>query len=239
MSSTASSDPVFAGGGRVRPLTVMRSPTARRMRLAVDPRDGIVRLTVPRRASLRAAIDWAQGQRAWIEAALDKLPCGRPLANGGLLPWQGGSLTIDWRECHPRRPRIDGDYLLVGGPEEMLSTRVLRWARREAAALLDAETRALAANAGIAVGRVSVGDPRTRWGSCSASGDIRYAWRLILTPPEVRRAIVAHEVAHRLHMHHGPEFHAAVEELLGEDPAPASRWLKTHGAALYWIGRTD
>lgn len=239
MSSTASSEPVFAGGGRIRPLTVRRSPTARRMRLAVDPRDGVVWLTLPRRASLRAGVDWAEGQRAWVEAALAKLPGGRPLGDGAVLPWQGAALTIAWDPRGRRTPRIEGDRLRVGGPAEMVGTRVLRWARREAGTLFEAETRALAARAGVAVGRVSVGDPRTRWGSCSAAGDIRYAWRLIFAPPEVRHAIVAHEVAHRLHMHHGPAFHAAAAELLGADPAPALRWLKVHGAGLHWIGRGD
>jgi predicted metal-dependent hydrolase len=89
----------------------------------------------------------------------------------------------------------------------------------------------------VTVGRVSIGDPRARWGSCSASGDIRYSWRLILAPKEVREATVAHEVAHRLHMDHSPAFHAAVVKLLGRDPAPENRWLRAHGAALYWLGR--
>ena len=85
--------------------------------------------------------------------------------------------------------------------------------------------------------RIGVGDARSRWGSCSTGGDIRYSWRLILAPPEVRRATVAHEVAHRLHMNHGPDFHAAVAHLFGRDPAPERRWLREHGAALHAIGR--
>jgi predicted metal-dependent hydrolase len=55
----------------------------------------------------------------------------------------------------------------------------------------------------------------------------------------VREATVAHEVAHRLHMDHGPRFHAAVAALLGRDPAAEIAWLRTHGAALYWLGRVS
>src|SRR3546814_5691061 len=94
-----------------------------------------------------------------------------------------------------------------------------------------------AGRAGFIVSQVTVGDPRGRWGSCAASGAIRYSWRLILAPDHVRRATVAHEVAHRLHMDHGPAFHAAAARILGDDPAPARAWLRTHGAALHWIGR--
>ncbi|MBR7518504.1 DUF45 domain-containing protein, partial [Mycobacterium tuberculosis] len=80
--------------------------------------------------------------------------------------------------------------------------RVEAWLRREALRLLSADTADYAARAGVTVARVAVGDPRGRWGSCAASGAIRYSWRLALAPAAVRRATAAHEVAHRLHMNH-------------------------------------
>lgn len=235
--STASSDLTFTGGGHVRSLTVRRSALARRMRLAVDPRDGAVKLTLPRRAALGPALKWAESQRAWVEQALAKLPASQPLGLGSVVPFEGQPLTIEWRAGTPRTVRREGDRLVLGGPEEMIGSRVLRWLRAEAARRLEAETRVVAARAGVTVGRVRVGDPRSRWGSCSASGDIAYSWRLILMPPAVREATVVHEVAHRLHMHHGPEFHAAVERLLGRAPKSERAWLKAHGAAVHRLGR--
>lgn len=236
MSSIAS----FEGGGRVRPLTVLRSANARRMKLAVDPRDGTVRLTLPTRASLRAGVDWVEGHRRWIETSLDRLPPAVPFRPGASLPLQGRNVTIDWHPAHGRVVRHEGDRLLVGGPVELLPARLARWLRARALELLAAETAEFAASAEVTVGRVAVNDPRGRWGSCSASGDIRYSWRLILAPPEVRRATVAHEVAHRLHMHHGPAFHAEVKRLLGGRAPVAERaWLKLHGAALHWVGREE
>jgi predicted metal-dependent hydrolase len=86
------------------------------------------------------------------------------------------------------------------------------------------------------VARVGVGDPLSRWGSCSSSGGIRYSWRLILAPDWVRRATVAHEVAHRVHMNHSPAFHALVADLLGADPKPARSWLRSNGPLLHRIG---
>jgi predicted metal-dependent hydrolase len=132
--------------------------------------------------------------------------------------------------------RID-QVIHVGGPLEALSARLLRYLKRESLLLLAAETRAIAGQAAITVARIGVGDPRSRWGSCSGTGDIRYSWRLILAPDFVRRATVAHEVAHRIHMNHGPDFHALAAQLHGADPAPARRWLKLNGAALHWFGR--
>ncbi|MDB5687532.1 MAG: hypothetical protein JWR77_2121, partial [Rhizorhabdus sp.] len=102
---------------------------------------------------------------------------------------------------------------------------------------LDAETRRFGELAGVTIGIVAIGDPRARWGSCSSTGDIRYSWRLILAPPAVLESTVVHEVAHRLHMDHSPDFHAAVRRLLGRDPIAERAWLRAHGSALYWLGR--
>ena len=234
--SSASSDLIFAGGGRTRPLTVRRSAAARGFRLSVDPRDGTVRLSLPARAALRPALTWAEGKRGWVEDALAALPRARPIVAGGTIPYEGREVTVEWREGAPRRVTVGDGQLLVGGPADALAARVLRWLRAQALARLEAETRAFAARAGVTVGTVGVGDPRSRWGSCSGSGDIRYSWRLILAPPSVLEATVAHEVAHRLHMHHGPTFHAAVADLLGREPAAERRWLRTHGPSLYWLG---
>lgn len=235
--STAPSEPRFAGGARVARLTVRRSARARRVRLAVDPRDGAVRLTLPVRASLPKALVWAESKRAWIEAALAALAVPSPIGDGASVPFEGRELGIRWDAGAPRIVRLDCDSLIVGGPEDHAGPRVLRWLRARALARLDEETRAFAGRAGVAVGRVGVGDPRTRWGSCSANGDIRYSWRLIMAPPEVLEATVAHEVAHRLHMHHGPTFHAAVATLLGREPIAERAWLRAHGARLQAIGR--
>ncbi|ARS28133.1 M48 family metallopeptidase [Sphingomonas sp. KC8] len=210
---------------------------AKALRLAVDPRDGTVRLTMPKRAALRHALDWVESKRGWIEAALARLPEGALLVPGGEAPFEGRMRRIDWQEGAPRAVRLDEDRFVLGGPRDTVAARLLRWMRAEALVRLDAETRAVADRAGVTVAGVAVGDPRARWGSCSSSGDIRYSWRLVLAPVAVREATVAHEVAHRLHMDHSPAFHAAVHRLLGRDPAPERAWLRTHGAALYWLGR--
>ncbi|MET0269027.1 MAG: SprT family zinc-dependent metalloprotease [Sphingomonas sp.] len=206
------------------------------MRLTVDPRDGAVRLTLPPRAALRPALAWVEGKRDWIEGVLATLPASQAITPGGTVPFEGGALAIDWRAGGSRTPTREGDRLHLGGAVASVEARVLRWLRAEAAHVLEAETRAFGARAGVTIGRVSVGDPRARWGSCSARGDIRYSWRLILAPPAVREATVAHEVGHRLHMNHGPAFHAAVRDLLGRDPAAERAWLRAHGASLHRLG---
>ena len=217
-------------------VTLRESARARRLRLGVDPRSGGIILTIPRRASRRRALAWAAEQREWIAERLAALPRPAPIIAGASIPFRGVDRRIDWAADRPRRIALDGERLIVGGPLEGLEARVSRWLKAEARALLAAETREFATPIGAAFTRVGVGDPVSRWGSCSSSGTVRYSWRLILAPDFVRRATVAHEVAHLVHLNHGPQFHALVARVLGEDPKPARAWLRRHGAALHRVG---
>lgn len=218
-------------------IDIVRNPRARRMKLAFDPASGRVRLVLPRRAAIGPALAWAEEHRGWIAEQCAKLPPARPFVSGATVPFAGEDKRLDWRETAPRTPRVEGDRIVAGGPIDGLDQRVLRWLKREAARLLAAETHEYAVKAGVTIARVGVGDTRSRWGSCSSSGAIRYSWRLILAPAWVRRATVAHEVAHRIHMDHSPAFHALVARLYEADPTPARRWLKANGAGLHWYGR--
>jgi len=222
-----------------RGIEVVRHARARCMRLAVDPRDGRIRLTLPPRASLKKGLAWAEEQSGWIAAQQARLPEMRPLTPGAYFPLAGRETEIVSVPSAPRTPKLDGGTLICGGPREGLERRVERWLRAEALRVLSAETAEYAERAGVIVTRVSVGDPRGRWGSCASSGAIRYSWRLILAPDFVRRATVAHEVAHRIHMNHSPVFHRLVAELYEADPGPARAWLRRNGAGLHWIGRCN
>ena len=218
---------------------VVRHARARSLKLSLDPVTGRARLTLPRRAALQPALAWAQGKADWLAAQRARLPSARPFVDGATIPFGDEMLTISWIPGPRRSALREGDRLLLQGPAETIGRRVGLWLRREALALLSRETAEIAAMAGVAVTRVAVGDPRGRWGSCAGTGVIRYSWRLILAPGFVRRATVAHEVAHRVHMNHGPAFHALAASLFGDDPAPARTWLRQHGAGLHWVGRSS
>lgn len=216
---------------------VIRHARARGWRLRVDPATGRVRLTVPARGALKPALAWAAGQGAWIAAARTAVPASRPFTDGAAVPFGDEALTIAWSAAAPRAVAREGDRLVAGGPAEHLGRRIEAWLRARALDLLADDTRHYAALAGVTVTQVTVGDPRARWGSCSGDGAVRYSWRLVCAPAAVRRQVAAHEVAHRVHMDHGPAFHALVRRLYGTDPGPARAWLREHGAALHRLGR--
>lgn len=227
--------------GRELPVIAERRAGARGIRLRADPVQGAVRISLPARGGVAEAVALIAGHQAWLAEQVSRWPRPRPFAPGALIPFDGAELRIDWAETHPRTPRLTQDALSVGGPLVSLPARVQRWLGATALADLSAATHEIAADIGKSVAAVGIGDPRGRWGSCiqdKAGGRIRYSWRLILAPAAVRRHIVAHEVAHLVHANHGPDFYALLARLDGNQ-AMSRTWLKRHGAALHWVGRSE
>lgn len=232
-SDFAPEGPHIRIGDEAWPVRVVRHAQSRRYRLVFDGARGELRLTVPRRASERAALKWASEQQAWLAEQLGKAALPVVVGPGVPVPVFGVERRIDWAPTAPRAIRLDGESLSVGGPAETVGWRVERWLKGQALELMERESREIAAAAGLSAGRVAVGDPRSRWGSCTHDGDLRYSWRLVMAPDHVRRATVAHEVAHLRHMDHSAAFHALVDELHDGDVAAARSWLRREGRGLH------
>lgn len=223
-------------GQRQIAVRVTHRPQARRMTLRLERQKQALALTLPPHVSLAKGLAWVKTKSSWITGQLDQRPAGQAIEPGMTISVGGETLLLDWSPAHRRAIRRAGDRLEAGGPRDLLAARVMRWLRAEARAVLTRETAEFARRAGVTVRQVGVGDPVSRWGSCTADGSIRYSWRLILAPHDVMIATVAHEVAHRVHMNHSPEFHALVATILRKDPQPERRWLRQNGALLHRFG---
>jgi len=229
--STGRSEPLTLAG-LAWPVELQVNPRARHLRLRLDERRGVLRLTCPPRIGRRAALDWASGQRDWVEFQLSQVEAEQLLLPGSIVPLNGEEVRLEWRPGLSRQVRKEDGILWCGGPLEGFDRRIARWFRAEALRLLSNEAAAMATRANVTIAAVSVGDATTRWGSCSASGRIRFNVRLLFAPPEVRRYVVAHEVAHRRHMDHGAAFHALETQLFGGPVGPARSALRRVGPGL-------
>jgi predicted metal-dependent hydrolase len=89
-----------------------------------------------------------------------------------------------------------------------------------------------AAAMGVRVRRISIRDQNSRWGSCSSQGALSFSWRLIMAPSFVLDYVAVHEVAHLVHMNHGPKFWRLVLSHCSQ-AKPARDWLKRHGGELH------
>jgi predicted metal-dependent hydrolase len=219
------------------PIEIKPVRSARRLRLRFDESKGTLKLTCPIRTSRPAALAWALDQREWIEAQVARSLPSEPLDAGAVVPIEGRDVRIVWIESKPRTPRMVGNELHCGGPEPGLARRVESFLKAMALKTMSAEVAEFAELANVTPGRVTVGDAGTRWGSCSSSGAIRLSWRLILAPPQVRRYVVAHEVAHLAHLNHGPQFKVLEAKLFGPGVAEAKAMLRRVGPRLRRVAR--
>jgi predicted metal-dependent hydrolase len=219
------------------PVVIRPMPSARRLRLRFDEIRGVLKLTCPKRMSERTALAWAAEQRGWVEAQMARAMPAEPFLPGSAIPVEGQEVQLTWIEGEARTPRLVGQELVCGGPREAFSKRIESFLRRHALTTLSREAAEFAGKAGVAVRAVSIGDASTRWGSCSAERRIRFSWRLILAPPEARRYVVAHEVAHLVHLNHGSRFKALEAKLFDGDIDAARASLRLVGPRLKRIGR--
>ena len=84
---------------------------------------------------------------------------------------------------------------------------------------------------GVTYGKVTIRSQKTRWGSCSARGNLNFNCLLMLTPPEVQDYVLVHELAHRIEMNHSPRFWKIVENVL-PDYKRRKQWLRKEGTLL-------
>ena len=238
MSSTDRSEALFRHEDLPLPVEIRGVRGARRMRLRLDEKRGLLKLTGPLRMNRKAALEWAAEQREWVDTQVGAMLPPEPFVPGAIIPLEGRDALLDWNAAASRIPTFDGDRIMCGGPQDGFARRIESFLKRRALDALSGETSEIARRAGVTLRAVAVGDADTRWGSCSSSGRIRYSWRLILAPPEVRRYVVAHEVAHLVHMDHGPKFKALERELFEGDAKSARLLLRRIGSRLKRIGRT-
>lgn len=239
MSSTGRSESLLYHEDLPLPVEIRGVRGARGLRLRLDQRRNLLKLTGPVRMNRKAALAWAAEQRAWVHEQLESLLPHEPFVPGAFVPVEGVDRLLAWWEAEPRTPRLERERLVAGGPRPGYARRIELFLKRHALDVLSRETADIAVPAGLSPSSVAVGDAETRWGSCSSDRRIRYSWRLILAPPAARRYVVAHEVAHLAHMNHGPEFKALERQLFGGDPAPARALLRRLGPRLKRIGRGD
>jgi predicted metal-dependent hydrolase len=236
MWSTARSEAALEAALPV-PIEIRPMRGARRLRLRFDEASGTLKLTCPARTSRRKALAWALDQRDWIETQLARAEPAEPFVDGATVPVEGREVRIEHAASHPRTPQLDDGVLRVGGPEAGLSRRIEIYLRKRSLDVMSREVAEYAEAAGVPASGVTVGDAGTRWGSCSSAGRIRLSWRLILAPPHVRRFVVAHEVAHLVHLDHSPRFKALEARLYGDGLASAKADLRRVGPRLRRIGR--
>lgn len=85
---------------------------------------------------------------------------------------------------------------------------------------------------GVSYGRITIRNQKTRWGSCSAKGNLNFNCLLMLTPNEVIDYVVVHELCHRKEMNHSKAFWSEVEKVI-PNYRKLRKWLSDEGHSIF------
>ncbi len=209
---------------------IRRSARARRFSLRISNVDGAVKLTLPKRAAMRDALNFLNRQEGWLRKNLAARPTAILPEFGGQFRFRGADLEI--RHTQGRSIHITDGSIHVPGKPDRLGAKLRGFCRVKARTQLVENAQFYAERLGKPLGKITLRDTRSRWGSCSSEGNLMFSWRLIMAPPEVLDYVVAHEVAHMVEMNHSADFWRLVESILPEYK-PQRRWLKENGASLH------
>jgi predicted metal-dependent hydrolase len=129
----------------------------------------------------------------------------------------------------------EGDLIVLrlGQRDRRDPARVIAdWCRQRAREAIDRAIDDHAPALAVTPARITLRDPRTRWGSASREHRLSFSWRLILAPPEALETVVVHELAHLRVFGHGPAFWELVASRR-PDHATWRRWLRQHAYELH------
>ena len=222
-------------GARHVRLWLVPNRRARRYILRLRP-DGAARVTIPRGGSAAEARRFAERNAAWLEKQFLR-QATRPSAAktwpaGTEIFFRGERVRLEFEaNGEGGTIRFGSEIVRFGGPGGDLRPAVERHLWRLAARELPGRVLELAALHEAPVGRVTVRDQRSRWGSCSRAGTVSLNWRLVQAPVFVRDYIILHELAHLREMNHSQRFWREVA-LLCPDFTAAEKWLKQHSELL-------
>ncbi len=214
--------------GRVFQVDIRRHAGARRYTLRMAAAE-VLRLTVPRGASVSDGLRFVEGQAGWIRRERERQAARyAPWRHGAAIWYRGEQVAID----------VSGDGVSFGAAAVAadavgadVRVRVEAHLRAAAARELPPRCRDLANRWQLRVASVRVRNQQSRWGACSARGAITLNWRLIQMPTSVADYVMLHELMHLRQPNHSRKFW---REVAGVCPEwrDAERWLKTWGRTL-------
>ena len=221
------------------PYTLERRKSSRLISVRVLG-DGTVKVNAPYRVSL-AAIERVivNHQETLRQAIVEQRMHLHTYQNGDSFLFGGVWYALELRQGAKPTIAVNGKSLVVtycGQEAEPLVVQQLvkELYRTTVKARLEPLVVYWAQQLGLPKPLFSVRDSKSRWGSCSAKGNLNFNWRLILVKPEALSYLVTHETAHLSEMNHSHKFwdlveqrnpaYKALKEYLRKEAEPVLKW---------------
>lgn len=213
---------------------VKPSRTAKKLRVRVGPHG--VQVVRPTARPDDDIPPFLHRNRDWLLRELDRAEALHPI----IKPPRHGHRTILFRgnvtPVHVARSVSkrgqnkvtcqNGEILIVqpAGSRTPPSRSLENWLRKQARAAIQAQLQSILPRVRRSPGKLYVMGQRTKWGNCSAPGNLSFNWRLIMAPDFVLRYLVTHEAVHLAVPDHSQKFWLTVQSLCPETER-ARQWL--------------
>lgn len=220
---------------------LVRSSAAKKLRIKVGP-DGIKVVLPEGRDSCEAAAFIADN-RDWVAEQLKRmrklLAARRPERPAdGRIAFRGEivAVRVVRSECWhaPNKVTLDGDAISITcalGSKTPAERSLENWLRKQARERIEQHVTDMAKRLRRTPNRIYVMGQRTKWGNCSALGNLSFNWRLVMAPDAVLRYIVTHEMVHLAVPDHSRKFWLTVQSQC-PDAERARQWLVANGQRL-------
>lgn len=231
----------FPIAGQAVECRLVRSAMARKLRIRVGINGIDVVLPTGRGegeaiAFVRTHEDWVAEQLARVRR-LKALRLPRKRSSGQML-YRGESVAVhvvqveNWQA--PNRVTFEGGVITITqgpGRRTPATYSLVNWLRKQARERIEQLIEQLAPRVRRQPRRLYVMGQRTKWGNCSALGNLSINWRLILAPDHVLHYIVTHEMVHLAIPDHSQRFWLTVQSLCPHADR-ARQWLVANGHRL-------
>lgn len=167
---------------------IRESKRAKRLSISVHP-DGRVTVTKPVRVSVKRAETFAARHETWILAAQEA-----------------------FRRRAEKRKKSGIEQITLPRPRK--GSKAYKEARDAARALVTERLAYFNQIYGFPYGTISIRDQKTRWGSCSAAGNLSFNYRLVYLPAALQDYVVVHELCHVKEHNHSARFWAQMARTL-------------------------
>ena len=222
------------------PVEVIRTDRKRSASIYLEG-DG-VKVRVPKGLPDGRVRDLIARKSSWIrrklkEAELKAPPKPKEFVSGETFSYLGRSYRLKVLSGDTPSIKLKRGYLKasISGSsktqEEEVRSLLVDWYRIHARERLEEKTHRYAKILQVEPNCVSVKDYKSRWGSCSTTGDISYNWRIVMAPHRIVDYVVVHELCHLLEHNHSAVYWRHVERII-PDFQKCREWLKKNSEQL-------
>ncbi|MFA5523427.1 MAG: SprT family zinc-dependent metalloprotease [Tissierellales bacterium] len=208
---------------------------------------GKVKVSVPLYIAEKQIVEIVEKKTNWIIKKLGvveeikKNVVIRKLVNGEKLLYLGKEyeLRIVEKDQSEVKVTFQNEAIIVYLPKgikndskkQSIKKELIIWYKKSFSKLVKERIKDYSSRLNVTPCKVVIKEQKTRWGSCSAKGNINLNWRLVMAPISIIDYVIVHELCHMKVMNHSKSFWKEVE-LIIPDYIERRRWLKENGHLL-------